>query len=307
MSLELTFYGDTVSFNIDAIIDEQLDDTRLDANTPTPIRTLDQLDISNYNDEYDNETKIRSIPESIERLTNLETLAISDHRLQTLPRSIGNLTGLRYLFLNSNRITTLPDTFTNLTNLRYLNLNNNRLRRVPDIGNFLQLTHLDLSRNPLTHIPASIANLTELRTCNLPDNILLFPLQEEYLFSNRLVLDEIRRVFNIDRYNELMEAEVEAQNEDERKVFRNRSKSLTINNKKMYNLQNRPSRKVFSKKKHLDHIESFLGRSVPKTTLGKNTSIDRFLANTRWSRHIQSMLGTRYVPKVVEEVIRFEN
>jgi hypothetical protein len=105
---------------------------------------------------------LESLPESIGRLTRLNTLRLNSNRLTTLPSSIGNLTNLKTLVLNNNRLTTLPDTCRELMSLVTIELNNNQLTTLPAIELPL-LKKLDLSHNRITVLPDSIGS-------NLPDD-----------------------------------------------------------------------------------------------------------------------------------------
>ena len=74
---------------------------------------------------------LRSIPEDINQLTNLQDLVLSGNDLTTLPNTILDLTDLSYLGLNSNHLTNLPP-MSRLDNMRYLFLDNNPIMEGPD-------------------------------------------------------------------------------------------------------------------------------------------------------------------------------
>ena len=65
---------------------------------------------------------IEKIPESIGKLTNLQSLDLSYTQISELPESIGNLTSLQSLNLDSTQISVLPESIWNLTRLQDLNL-----------------------------------------------------------------------------------------------------------------------------------------------------------------------------------------
>ena len=111
-----------------------------------------------------NNTKLKSLPESIGKLTNLTELQLNYTNLISLPESIGNLTNLKYLNLrNTNKITYLPKSIGNLTNLQNLNLSNTNLISLSEsIGNLTNLTELQLNYTKLTSLPESIGKLTNL-------------------------------------------------------------------------------------------------------------------------------------------------
>lgn len=327
MDLEITFHKidneDNVSFNVNCVTME--DHEELAANDEMPIDELFEMDIS--------ESMIRSIPDTIGRLTELRLLCLVDNELESLPDSIGNLVNLERLYLDGNqlvtlpaigrltnlselnlsnnrltsfsdfgrlsrlsildlhgnrlttfpairrlvnlkilnlsdnRLTSLPRTIENLTNLQDLDLSINNIQSIPASIGHLNLVELDLSNNPITRIPTTFEHL-RLRRCILPDNILLEPMRKEYRFTNRVVLNEVRRVFDIRAYNDIMEAEVERQNVVDRKATKTYAKAST----KYYasrskTAKNPPSSNVFAKKEFINHITKMLGNTyVPRST-----------------------------------------
>ncbi|MDJ1505664.1 hypothetical protein [Xanthocytophaga agilis] len=64
--------------------------------------------------------KLKSLPESIDKLFKLMQLDISSNNLTTLPDSIGNLTRLWYLSANNNQLIQLPESIGSLRNLARL-------------------------------------------------------------------------------------------------------------------------------------------------------------------------------------------
>ena len=112
-----------------------------------------------------------TIPETIFRLTNLNTLSIVNNQLITLPDSICALTNLRTLNLVWNRLTTLPNSLSLLTNLQTLCLGWNQLTTLPDsISNLTNLQELDLSVNRLTTLSPCLGNLPRFQTFYYANN-----------------------------------------------------------------------------------------------------------------------------------------
>jgi len=307
MNLEITFNGNDVSFNVDCVVE---DDEELNADVDFPIDELSILNVSNK--------RLVHIPGSITRLTNLEELHLEKNHLTSLPDigklpnlefldlhdnllttcpSMRRLTNLRELNLSNNQITSIPRTIENLTNLEDLDVSNNLIQSIPASIRELNLLELNLSNNPITHIPATITNL-RLRVCILPDNILLVPMQDEYHFTNRVVLNEVRRVFDIRRYNDLMEEKMENQNKIARRATRTYAKAAT----EYYTRRAKTAKnRLFSNKKHIAHLKGFVKDiDIPEI----NPPSSKVIAKNELVTHITGMLGNRYIPKTTNDVIR---
>ncbi|CAF3306946.1 unnamed protein product, partial [Rotaria sp. Silwood2] len=68
---------------------------------------------------------------SIDKLTNLTFLDISQNQLSELPSSIGDCK-LSDLHVSDNFLIGLPDSIVNLTSLETLTANNNQIERLPN-------------------------------------------------------------------------------------------------------------------------------------------------------------------------------
>jgi hypothetical protein len=75
---------------------------------------------------------LKSLPESLEKLTGLTTLKLSGNHLAVLPEFLGNLTALTSLDLSYNQLTVLPESLENLTPLTELILDGNQLTELPE-------------------------------------------------------------------------------------------------------------------------------------------------------------------------------
>ncbi|KAL6628820.1 L domain-like protein [Neocallimastix californiae] len=116
-----------------------------------------------------------TIPSSIGKLSNLETLYLDNNYLTgEIPSSIGDLSYLKYLSLIKNQLTgTIPSTICNLKNLLSLYLSENNLSGpIPSsIGKLTKLKNLVLSDNNLSgYIPLSLKELTNLEQLVLSNN-----------------------------------------------------------------------------------------------------------------------------------------
>lgn len=115
--------------------------------------------------------KLKKLPESISKLTQLQSLDLRNNQLKTLPESLGQLTQLHSLILRDNQLTTLPESLGRLTQLDSLDLRDNKLTTLPEsLGQLAQLRSLDLSNNQLTTLPESLSQITKLRSLNLSSN-----------------------------------------------------------------------------------------------------------------------------------------
>ena len=142
------------------------------------------------------ETDIEKIPETIGKLTSLQSLDVSNTQLTSLPESIGNLTGLTSLDVSNTQLTSLPESIGNLTGLHRLNISSTQLTSLPEsIGNMTGLASLDIRETQLRSLPESIGKLTGLRRLSaretqlrsLPESIgNLTGLQSLYVKGNHL-------------------------------------------------------------------------------------------------------------------------
>lgn len=75
--------------------------------------------------------ELRNLPYTINQLTQLQLLNLSNNRLATLLNSLGRLIQLQSLDLHNNRLTALPHALGQLPQLQSLNLRNNPLSDPP--------------------------------------------------------------------------------------------------------------------------------------------------------------------------------
>jgi Leucine-rich repeat (LRR) protein len=144
-----------------------LDSIRL-KTLPDSIGNLKNLDRLNINN-----SQIKSLPESIGNLKKLRELLFIDSPLEKIPDCIGDLQSLAELFLSGNiKLDTLPDSIGNLKNLRKLSLNKSSIKKLPDwIGDLQSLTRLSLNNNKnLESLPDSIGNLKNLVSLDISNS-----------------------------------------------------------------------------------------------------------------------------------------
>lgn len=133
------------------MLDSQvLNDHFLNAKSPEQVDTL-----------LLNRNRLTSIPISIIRFTNLNTLSISNCGLHRLPDFLGNCP-LSCLLAKNNNLTndSLPKSFENLVSLRELNLSGNRLTEFPEqILDLAELKYLYLGGNHITEVSKDVWKL----------------------------------------------------------------------------------------------------------------------------------------------------
>lgn len=104
--------------------------------------------------------ELTTLPDTIDRLVNLQQMDLRFNRLINIPATIGFLTHLRDLNLSSNALTELPQEVGDLTQLERLDLRSNQLKAVPDsITSLRRLRHLDLEANFLVSLPSNFESL----------------------------------------------------------------------------------------------------------------------------------------------------
>ena len=131
----------------------------------------DKYNINNTEELYLRNKGLTSLPDNIEKLTELRELDLRKNQLKDLPERIGKLTNLEILNLDGNQLTSLPDNIGKLTNLEVLVLVSNQLTSLPErIGKLTNLLTLDLRKNQLTSLPERIGKLTNLEILNLDGN-----------------------------------------------------------------------------------------------------------------------------------------
>jgi len=118
--------------------------------------------------------KIKTLPTDMGKLTNLETLILSDNVIEFLPESFGQCKQLAYLDLKGNLLANLPASFGDLTHLKSLDLKANELINLPaSFSNLATMEDLNLSFNFKIQSDAAaalIGKLGNLKTLNITDS-----------------------------------------------------------------------------------------------------------------------------------------
>uniref|UniRef100_A0A9I9DU25 NB-ARC domain-containing protein n=1 Tax=Cucumis melo TaxID=3656 RepID=A0A9I9DU25_CUCME len=100
----------------------------------------------------------------------LRVLGLHDSKISTVPDSIEKLTDLRYLDLSENDIESLPNSITKLQNLQTLKLTEcHKLKELPrNTKKLVNLRHLAFDHCiQITHMPEGMEKLTSLQTITL--------------------------------------------------------------------------------------------------------------------------------------------
>ncbi len=114
---------------------------------------------------------LRSVPEEIKQLSELEILYLDHNQLEGFPLEILRLTKLETLELSANRIKSISPEIIQLSNLRRLELGENLLKDLPiELGQLKELYDLTIRSNQFTHLPPVIFTLTNLRELNVANN-----------------------------------------------------------------------------------------------------------------------------------------
>ena len=103
-------------------------------------------------------------------------LYLQDNHFRTIPTTIQSLTGLIGLNMSNNLLTKVPDDFfKSFNNLENLNFSNNNLRSQFKLTSYSNLSSLDLAYNKITHL--FIGEKQHIRNLNLNKNeITSFPI-----------------------------------------------------------------------------------------------------------------------------------
>jgi Leucine-rich repeat (LRR) protein len=117
-----------------------------------------------------NHNLIASVPEGFEKMTQLQSISLSDNILGSIPNYFSRLSQLAILDVSYNQLTSLPPQFS--VTLEELYLQNNRLGPTlsDSYGDLVNLQVLDVSNNRFESIPESFSNLRSLTQLYIANN-----------------------------------------------------------------------------------------------------------------------------------------
>lgn len=146
--------------------------------------------------------KIKNIPSTIGKLSNLVQFDIKNNKVSALPNSFYNLTGLTYLDLRNNPIESIDNEISHFANLESIRLDGTMIKNLP-IGfcKLQKLQSLVLENTEIKELPACLGSLPNLdwinvsgtRLTEFPIEILNVP-KLETIDAKRLKLTNFKEV-----------------------------------------------------------------------------------------------------------------
>ncbi|KAJ5072437.1 leucine-rich repeat-containing protein [Anaeramoeba ignava] len=116
---------------------------------------------------------IEKVPEKIQNLQNLNILRMDFNSLNEFPLGICSITNLTFLTLTFNDIPSIPSEISKLVNLKTLKLTSNKIETLPiELAQLRDLQFLDLSSNKISNYPKELCFFKELHHLDLFSNLL---------------------------------------------------------------------------------------------------------------------------------------
>lgn len=140
-------------------------------NTDLSARTdLDFSLLQHTNHLVLTDNHLEKFPESICKMTNLESLRIDNNGIKTIPDCIVDMKGLKTIFLSGNDIASLPSAMAQMEQLEKIYLTRNKLTDLPDwIGKLKNLKELSVADNSI-----SAENKAKIKSWFAGGKVLLF-------------------------------------------------------------------------------------------------------------------------------------
>jgi len=116
--------------------------------------------------------RFKSLPSSLARLKNLESLHISDNPFEEIPEAVFSLTRLQVLLAGGTDIKAISPKINQLKELEVLNIASTPLESVPSLAGLTELHELVLSITNIRQLPAGVLdakNLLILHFSSLPN------------------------------------------------------------------------------------------------------------------------------------------
>ena len=131
---------------------------------------LSSLKTLHIDHQFEESGRIKKLAGTLECLTHLEELTLSDCDLKEFPQDLCKIKSLKVLDIGCNKkIQNLPGTLENLTNLETLNMRQCGLTEFPQVLCKLKsLKTLDIGQNEkIQNLPKTLQNLTNLETLKM--------------------------------------------------------------------------------------------------------------------------------------------
>jgi GTPase SAR1 family protein len=142
-----------------------------------------------------NGNPLNQLPDCLQLLRGLEVLQVNDCQLKSLPNWLGELTQLQTLTISNNHLTNgqLPACTQLLKKIRSITASNCQLIFLPkQLGELQELEELTLDNNYLTDLPISLGQLTKLKILFLNNNPLNPDLAAAYEQGTESVMQYLR-------------------------------------------------------------------------------------------------------------------
>jgi Leucine-rich repeat (LRR) protein len=112
--------------------------------------------------------KIKKIPSSIGKLSNLLEFNIQNNDVDLIPETFYNLKKIKNIELENNKIETISPLIGKLENLQSFDIGDNPLKSLPnELCNSKQLKFLVLENTKITSLPKCLGNLQNLEWINI--------------------------------------------------------------------------------------------------------------------------------------------
>jgi len=132
-------------------------------------------------------TKLKTIPEAIQRIPHLEWLELRGNKITHIPKWILSLSKLKRLDFSYNKITEFPEWLADLPEIETLELAHCNIKKIPRwLLKFTFLQHLDVSHNKITEVPDWIVDIPYLKHLDISHNAItdLPPHMNRLIFLN---------------------------------------------------------------------------------------------------------------------------
>lgn len=112
--------------------------------------------------------KLKTVPEEVRAMKDLNALDLSGNRLRDLPDWLGELENMQELRIARNKLVEIPKGICKMRHLKRLDMSRNKIRGMPKcMGKLTELVSLDLWSNDLMEFPEEIEGMIALRFFDL--------------------------------------------------------------------------------------------------------------------------------------------